>query len=155
MRIQKFLDTAPLFALYVAYARILGDFQKHLASERVHFLQALILTGLFFEERPVRPTEMAATFGVSRSNLSHALRELEKRGWIERKLSPADARAYLFSLSREGRKKVPRLIKIFDATQEEMERATGGKRIAPQLKRFIEIYQGAQGVLSPAPRLGL
>src|SRR4051812_18117902 len=105
MKIEKFLHESALFNLSVAHAEIIGGFQKTLAQESVHFLEGLILTGLFFEEKPVQPSRLAVTFSCSKSNMSHALRGLEKDGWIERKTSPQDARAYLFTLTKEGRKK--------------------------------------------------
>jgi DNA-binding MarR family transcriptional regulator len=145
MRIQKFLDESPIFNLSVAYDEIIGDFQKRLAQEQVHLLQALVLTGLFFEDKPVRPTMLAKTFSASKSNMSHALRSLEKAGLVERNISTGDARAYFFSLTKDGKKKVPRLIKIFDSSQNKIETAVGGKRINPTLKIFRKLYRGLNG----------
>lgn len=141
MRIQKFLDSSPLFNLSIAYDEIIGDFQKRLSAENVHFLQALTLTGLFFEERPVRPTELAKAFSSSKSNMSHALRDLEKKGLVERKISQGDARAYFFSLTKDGKKKVPKLVKIFDSTQDQIEKAFAGTKVNPALKLFRRIYR--------------
>lgn len=141
MRIKKFLEASPLFNLYAAYDQVLGDFQKRLRREDVHFLQALILTGIFFEERAVRPSELATIFRSTRPNISHALRSLEKRGFVERNTSREDARAYLFNLTREGKKKVSRLIKIFDSTEEQIEQALGGKKVNSNLCHFVEIYK--------------
>lgn len=145
MRIRKFLDESPLFNLVLAYNEIIGDFQKRLSAEGVHFLEALILTGLFFEERPARPTELAKTFHVSKSNLSHSLRSLEKKRWIERTSLDEDARAYLISLSRDGRKKAPKLIKLFDATENRLEQEFGNRKINPSLKLFRAVYANAFG----------
>lgn len=141
MRIEKFLVASPLFNFYSAYDQVLGDFQKRLRDEEVHFLQALILTGIFFEERPVRPSELAKILRATRPNVSHALRNLEKRGLVERRTSKEDARAYLFDLTREGRKKVPRLVKLFDSTENKIEQALGGKKVNANLCQFVEIYK--------------
>ena len=141
MKIEKFLRTTPLFTLFVAYDEIIGDFQKRISKEEVHFLQALILTGLFFEDRAVRPSELAKVLRTGKSNLSHAIRGLEKAGLVHRATIQEDARAYLFTLTREGKKKVPRLIKIFDSAQEQIEAALGHKRLNPSLHLFIEIYR--------------
>jgi DNA-binding MarR family transcriptional regulator len=143
MRIEKFLGASPLFNLYSAYDQVLGDFQKKLRHEEVHFLQALIMTGIFFEERPVRPSELARIFRTTRPNISHALRNLEKRGLVERRTSREDARAYFFELTREGKKKVPRLVKIFDSTEDKIEQITGGKKVNANLCHFIEVYKEA------------
>jgi DNA-binding MarR family transcriptional regulator len=141
MRIEKFLGASPLFNLYSAYDQILGDFQKKLRREDVHFLQALIMTGIFFEERSVRPSELAKILRTTRPNVSHALRNLEKRGLVERRSSREDARAYLFDLTREGKKKVPRLIKIFDSTEDKIEKALGGKEVNANLRHFVDAYK--------------
>src|SRR4051812_22923624 len=105
MKIQTFLSASPLFSLYTAYDHVLGPFQKELKSENVHFVQALIITGLFFEDRPARPSQIARLLKVSRSNISHALRDLERKTLIERSMLKNDARAYHISLTREGRRK--------------------------------------------------
>jgi DNA-binding MarR family transcriptional regulator len=140
MRIDKFLTTSPLFSLYVAYDQVLRDFQDRLKSEDLHFIQALIVTGLFFEGQAVQPSELAATLKCSRSNISHAIRDLEKKGLLERATKSSDARAYYISLTKSGKKKASRLIKIFDSTQDQME-AAGGRDLNSDLKRFLETYQ--------------
>lgn len=142
MKIEKFLDSSPLYNLSLAYGEIIGGFQRQMAREGMHFLQALILTGIYFEERAVRPGELAESFACSRSTMSHALRGLEKKGLVQRKGSAEDARAYFFSLTKEGRRIVPRLVKIFDTTEDKIEAAFGGKKINPGLKQFREIYRG-------------
>jgi DNA-binding MarR family transcriptional regulator len=144
MKINKFLDESPLFNLALAYNEIIGDFQKQLSREDVHFIEALIITGLFFEDRPVRPTELAHTFSVSKSNLSHSLRALEKQKLVERKTAPEDARAYFFSLSKEGSKRAQRLIKLFDSTEDRLEKTFGGRKINPSLKLFRKVYWESQ-----------
>lgn len=140
MRIKKFLDESPLFNLAVTYNEVIGDFQTRLSCEGVHFLEALILTCLFFEEKTVRPTELAKTFQTTKSNMSHALRSLEKKGLVERNTDGGDARAYFFSLTKEGKKKCPRLIKIFDSTENRLESAFGQRKINPHLKLFRKLY---------------
>lgn len=140
MRMIKFLEESPLFNLSVTYNEVIGDFQTRLSSEGVHFLESLILTSLFFEERPVRPTELARTFQATKSNMSHALRTLEKKGLIDRKTDDGDARAYFFSLTKEGRKRSQRLIKIFDTTENRLETAFGQRKINPHLKLFRKLY---------------
>jgi DNA-binding MarR family transcriptional regulator len=141
MRIKKFLEESPLFNLSAAHEEILGGFQRRLGQEGVHFLQALVLTGLFFEGKPARPTELARCFCVAKSNMSHALRGLERRGWVQRSTAPGDARAYFFSLTREGKRKVPKLIQLFDRTEEQIESLLPGKKMIQLLKDFRIAYQ--------------
>lgn len=143
MRIERFLATSPLFSLYVAYDQVLRDFQDQLKGEGVHFLQALIVTGLFFEERAVRPSELAGTLRSSRSNVSHALRDLERKGLVARATHEGDARAYAITLTKAGRKRAARLIQIFDSIQDQLE-AAGEDGLIPRLRRFTEIYRACQ-----------
>ncbi len=144
MKIDKFLESSPLFILFATHAEIIGGFQNRFAKENVHFLEALVLTGLFFEEKPVRPTELSKAFSTTKSNMSHTLRGLEKKGLIERKTSNKDARAYLFTLTREGKKKAPKLIKIFDSTEQQIEKAFAGLDLNKGLKLFRKIYREIQ-----------
>jgi DNA-binding MarR family transcriptional regulator len=136
MRIEKFLKSSPVFGIYIAYDRVVRRFQARLAAEDLHFIQALMLTGILFEDRAVRPSEFAETFGCSRSNISHAIRSLEKKGLIDRQLSRQDARAYLITLTKAGRKKAAQLVRIFDVTQSEFE-AHGGKELNAEISRFV------------------
>jgi len=79
----------------------------------------------------------------SRSNVSHAIRDLERKGFVERSTQEDDARAYRISLTRIGKKRASRLIRIFDSTQEQIE-AAGGRDINPELKRFVQTYQNCK-----------
>ncbi len=122
MKIKKFLSQSPLFALYRGQSLVLENFQARLAKDEIHFLQALILTAIFFEDRQVRPFELASQFEVSKSNLSHSLRNLEKKGWLRRSMHAEDARGYLFDLTAAGRKKAMSLVKIFDEVEGAIEK---------------------------------
>lgn len=140
MKINRFLAESPLFNLALAYNEIIGDFQMRLAKEGVHFLEALIVTGLFFEDRSVQPTELANTLSATKSNMSHSLRSLERKGLIVRKSAEEDARAYFFSLTKEGKRLSAKLIKLFDSVENSLEKGFGTKKINPSLKLFRQIY---------------
>ena len=129
MKIEKFLSHSPIFALYLTTSLVVEAFQARLAKYEVHLLQALVLTALFFEEREVRPSELSRAFQVDRSTLSHALRGLEKKGWLRRGLHPTDARGYVLSLTSGGRRKALALVKEFDSTQDGLEAAVGSRRL--------------------------
>jgi len=154
MRITKFLEDSALFNLSLTYEHVMGGFQQQLEKEGVQFVEALVLTGIFFEQGPVRPTQLAKTFLSSKSNMSHVLRRLEKKGLLERSLLKEDARAYLFSLSKEGRRKAPRLIKIFDSTEHQIESSLAGKRINPVLKIFRISFGGTWCLASSGVKSG-
>jgi DNA-binding MarR family transcriptional regulator len=140
MKIRRFLEQSPLFAIYSLHDTVVGQFQDRLKEEGIHFLQALIITGIFFEERAARPSAMAEILGCSRSNMSHALRDLERKALVERALVAGDARAYQFSLSREGKKLAQRLIRHFDLFEESLEnhfREQGLIGVTPSLQKAL------------------
>lgn len=125
MKIEKFLSQSIVYTSYLSQTIILESFQQKLAAHSIHFLQALILTTLFFEDREVRPLELHQTFGVEKSNLSHSLRGLEKMGLVKRAMHATDARGYCFTLTAAGKKKSLLLIKEFDNFQDSIESSLG------------------------------
>jgi len=149
MKIKKFISQSPIFALYLGNALLIEPFQAQLAKEGIHFLQGLILTALFFETREVRPYELAKVFQVSKSNLSHALRDLEKKGMLKRSVHPDDARGYLFCLTPLGNKKALGLVKTFDDVENALEKNVSGKAT----KEFINVInQYVDGYHSKFPK---
>lgn len=52
--------------------------------------------------RSLRMTELATIAGTSQSQLSHAAARLEEAGWLERRRSATDKRAYLATLTDVG-----------------------------------------------------
>jgi DNA-binding MarR family transcriptional regulator len=49
------------------------------------------------------PTDIADSIGVSKSTLTSAINRLEKRAYIERKISPVDRRSFRLALSKDGK----------------------------------------------------
>lgn len=138
MKIKKFLSQSPIFSFYLAASEVVEDFQKNLVKHEVHFLQGLILTALFFEDRLVRPFELSQDFQVERSTLSHAIRGLEKKAWIKREIHPTDARGYGLSLTASGRRKALALVKVFDQVQTGIEENFGSRK----LREAVESING-------------
>jgi DNA-binding MarR family transcriptional regulator len=139
MRIRKYLSQSPVFALYQAQGSLIEHIQDRLSKEGVHLLQGLLLTAIFFEEKEVRPMELLKEFKVSKSNLSHAMRDMEKKGFLKRTMHESDARGYLFSLSNLGRKKATGLIKIFDEVQDELEKGIGVRSVKDFVQNVTEV----------------
>ncbi|MEV0611726.1 MarR family winged helix-turn-helix transcriptional regulator [Nonomuraea sp. NPDC050404] len=59
-------------------------------------------------ECTLRPRDLATAVGSSLSRLSHLLRRLNDKGWIERIPDPDDSRYSFASLTPAGRKKMAR-----------------------------------------------
>ncbi len=128
MKIKKYLHQSPLFALNVSYEAIIPKLNKQMKLNNLNFLQGLVLTALFFEERTdVTPSQLAEIFQTSRGNMSHILSELEYRGYVKRVVSTVDARQFKIELKAEGKKKAMALIKFYDQIQDLFEKELGVK----------------------------
>lgn len=55
------------------------------------------------ESGELRATDLAHQLGIGPAGLSRHIAELEELGWVQRRPDPQDGRAYLISLSAEGR----------------------------------------------------
>ncbi len=106
-----------------------------LAEDNLGFLEGLVLAAMFFESPlPVKPSQLAATFGTTRGNVSHCVSSLEGKGLLLRKIDTEDARAYRLTLKPQGKKCAMRVIGAFDKLQKEFEREVGKTALAEMLK---------------------
>ncbi|MBX9765729.1 MAG: MarR family transcriptional regulator [Bdellovibrionales bacterium] len=144
MRISKYLEHSPVFAICAAYEAVLGRVNRDLKTEKVNFLQGLILTALFFETRDsILPSELAVLLKTSRGNVSHMISDLEAKGFVKRSVGQSDARQFHISLKAEGRKKAMLLIQYFNQLQEGFEKELGltsTKKISAGIHRVRESY---------------
>ncbi len=74
--------------------------QDEAGLPHVHYMMLAMLSEA--PERTLRMSALARTTSVSPSRLSHAVRALEQRGWVERRPSPDDGRGQLATLTDEG-----------------------------------------------------
>ena len=102
------------------------------------------MAALFFEApRSVKPSQLAETFGTTRGNISHCVSSLEARGYLQRKIDPEDARAYLLSLLPQGKKCALRVIAAFDGLQKEFEKETGKAALGEMLRTLRKLEKRA------------
>jgi DNA-binding MarR family transcriptional regulator len=126
MKIAKYLQQSPVFAINSAYEAIIPNLNRRLKKENVNLLQGLVLTALFFEGRAdLSPSMLAEQFKTSRGNMSHILSHLEYQGWVRRTLDPKDARKFFIELKPDGKRKALSLIKIYDSIQNLFEKELG------------------------------
>jgi DNA-binding MarR family transcriptional regulator len=126
MKIKKYLELSPVFALNAVYENVIPKINKKLKSDQLNLLQALLLTALLFEtEKEVTPSQLAEVFQTSRGNISHIISELEYRGWVKRVVNSKDARGFKIELKPEGKRKALTLIKFFDRLQDLFEKKMG------------------------------
>ncbi len=147
MKIKKYLQQSPIFALNTAYESIIPKLNKQLKSEELNLLQGLVLTGLLFEERTdINPSQLAEIFQTSRGNMSHILSGLEYRGYIKRVLNEKDARSFKIELKFEGKRKALSLIKFYDRLQAVFEKGLGSlncQKTVDGLYSISEIFDKA------------
>src|SRR5580658_6405801 len=126
MRIDAFLQESPMFAVNRAARRFESLTTRVLADDSLGFLEGLILAATFFEApRPVKPSQLAETFGTTRGNVSHCVSSLEAKGLLQRKIDPRDARAFQITLKPQGKKCAMRVIGAFDKLQKDFEDEIG------------------------------
>lgn len=140
MRIDAFLQESPMFAVNRAARRFEALAMRVFVADSLSFLEGLVLAALFFEaDRPVKPSQLAETFGTTRGNVSHCVSSLEAKGLLHRKIDPEDARAYLLTLKLQGKKCAVRVIGAFDKLQRDFEQETGKPALAEMLKSLRKL----------------
>ncbi len=145
MRIDAFLHESPMFAVTRASRRFEALAARTLAADGLSFLEGLTLAALFFEApRPVKPSQLAETFGTTRGNVSHCISSLEAKGLLQRKIDPEDARVFLLALKPQGKRAALRVIAAFDKLQKEFEGEIGKTALGEMLKsiRKLELKAG-------------
>jgi DNA-binding MarR family transcriptional regulator len=147
MRIDAFLNESPMFAVNRAARRFDSLTTKVLAGDSLGFLEGLVLAAIFFEApQPVKPSQLAETFGTTRGNVSHCLSSLEAKGLLQRKIDPRDARAFQITLKPQGKKCAMRVIGAFDRLQKDFEEEIGKASLREMLKalRKLEVLFAAR-----------
>ena len=140
MRIEVFLHESPLFAVNRAARRFESLTTQVLAADSLGFLEGLVLAAMFFEApRPVKPSQLAETFGTTRGNVSHCVSSLEGKGLLQRKIDPVDARAYQLTLKPQGKRCALRVIGAFDKLQKEFEQEVGKTALNEMLKAIRKL----------------
>jgi DNA-binding MarR family transcriptional regulator len=137
MRIDAFLYESPMFAVTRTARRFEAMAARVLSGDQLSFLEGLTLAALFFEApRPVKPSQLAETFGTTRGNVSHCISSLEAKGLLQRKIDPEDARAFLLALKPQGKRAALRVIAAFDKLQKEFEGEIGKTALAAMLREL-------------------
>lgn len=153
MRIDAFLLESPLFAVNRAARRFESLTVHLLAADGLSFMEGLALAAVFFEApRPVKPSQLAETFGTTRGNVSHCISSLEAKGYLQRKIDPEDARAYQLTLKPQGKRCAMRVISAFDQLQKEFEKEIGKSALREMIKSIRKL-EALFGEKKKSPRL--
>lgn len=147
MKIKKYLQQSPIFALNDAYEMVIPKINRQMKSDRLNLLQGLVLTALLFEERSdLNPSHLADIFQTSRGNMSHILSDLEYRGYVQRVVDEKDARRFKIELKPEGKKKALSLIKFYDQLQNLFEKNLGVQhcqKTVDGLRKISEVFKNS------------
>ncbi len=149
MRIEAFLKESPLFAVTSAARRLEGLTTQVLEGDNLSFLEALVLTAIFFESpHSVRPSNLAETFGTTRSHVSHCVSSLEAKGLLLRNIDPDDRRAYRLTLKPQGKRMAVRVIGAFDRLQRAFERDAGHGELCAMFKTLLQVEDAFRIMIS-------
>lgn len=122
-----------LLALAAAHARAV----RVLEVSGLSFAELRLLVPLYDAETGRRPTDLAHELHLTASGVTRALLPLEKRGIVERRRDPADARASLALLTPAGRKLVGEaLLQADERATRLLRRLSVGQ--AKQLSRLLD-----------------
>lgn len=129
-----------MFAVNRAARRFESLTVQVLAADDLGFLEGLVLSAMFFEApQPIKPSQLAETFGTTRGNVSHCVSSLEAKGMLQRKIDPVDARAYLLTLKPQGKRCALRVIAAFDKLQKGFEDEIGKTALTEMLKSIRKL----------------
>ena len=89
----------------------------------------------------MRPSELAARLGTSKQALNYLLRELERRGYLERDKHPDDLRSKRIVLTGRGRSAVSAIREAVGDTEREWAEKLGPKRFAHLRSLLVELNE--------------
>lgn len=123
LKIQDFLNKSPTMAVIIAGLRLQKKLNQMLKINDLSLFQALILMGIFFEEKKsLRVSQLYELFPVTKGNISHMTSVLESKQLIERFLIDEDLRGFEFRLTAKGSKLSVNLVKIFNKIEDDTDK---------------------------------
>jgi DNA-binding MarR family transcriptional regulator len=87
----------------------------------------------------MRPSDLAARMRVSKQALNYLLRDLERRGYLERRPDPDDRRSRRIGLTDRGRALIPVLRGAVAETEREWAAALGDDRFGQLRELLVEL----------------
>jgi DNA-binding MarR family transcriptional regulator len=109
------IDVAAWRAVLLAQSRVVRAIERDLdASKAIPLGWYDVLLELnAAPQRQLRMQELAARAVLSRTRVSRIVTELENAGYVERRPDPADKRAYLATLTPDGRAALQRTAPLY------------------------------------------
>ena len=121
MKIEKFLKESKLLEIRRAYQDIESKVEAPLKKLDLTLNQALVLVALHGDgSKSTRPSNLAETFGLSRSQVSQILSHLESMQFLRRIVDPKDARSYRLKLNESKRRTVLDVMQTIERGEREV-----------------------------------
>lgn len=93
--------------------RVSNGFAKALQDKQVSVAEWVVLAEIHASPA-IRPADLSSAIGMTRGAVSKILDKLEAKEWIARAATPADGRSQSLSLTRQGRRVLPQLLRAAD-----------------------------------------
>ena len=136
-----------MFAVNRAARRFESLAAEVLTDDGLSFLEGLTLAAVFFEApKTIKPSQLAEAFGTTRGNVSHCVSSLEAKGFLQRRIDPEDARAYLLTLKPQGKRCALRVIAALDKLQRAFEAEIGKASLGEMLRTLRKL----EGIVNSA-----
>lgn len=137
MKIETFLDQYPPYFLVTTIHELLKKTNSDLMRFSLTFIQSMVLVSFYFEEdKKTTPQKLTKSFGMTKSNLSHVLADLEEKKLILRKINLEDKRKFDLTLTKKGEEISLKLISYFDKSQRHFENQLGEKELGKMKKNL-------------------
>ncbi|MFN0090768.1 MAG: MarR family winged helix-turn-helix transcriptional regulator [Acidimicrobiales bacterium] len=141
------VDVAAWRAVLLTQSRVLRAIERDLDAAGAMSLgwYDVLLELNAAPERQLRMQDLAARAVLSRTRVSRIVNELEAAGFVERRSDPADRRAWLATLTADGRAALMRTAPLYlDGIERHFNRHLGAgdrRRLAAILQPVIDSHQ--------------
>ncbi|MGZ3772152.1 MAG: MarR family winged helix-turn-helix transcriptional regulator [Pseudobdellovibrionaceae bacterium] len=129
MRIKKFIHVSPIPAIISTQMELMRSLNYDLEKVDLSYIEALVLTTLFFEgdKKSNTPSAISRNLLLPLPRISSAITQLGLRGFIERELISEDSRMLKINLSNKGHRKAMEAVELFHKKQLWIENELGEK----------------------------
>lgn len=134
------LDRSPLHLLH-RVSQCAGDlFQRELGESDLTPRQVAVLMTVA-EDEGLSQTSIVDRTGIDRSTLADIVLRLKKKGWLQRRRSTEDARAYAVKLTDEGRSLLRKASPLVRKVDEQILAALPGRSAEQFIEGLAEIVK--------------
>jgi DNA-binding MarR family transcriptional regulator len=104
------------------------------------------------DETPLSTSALAARLGITKQGAAQIVEDMTRRGYLERRPDPQDARARLLSLSGRGRSALAEAHRFHQHYERELARSHGREAVTA-LRVLLAAMAAGDGDGAPDPRL--